>query len=200
MKQKILSILPILLLAIAVIISSCSKTGPAGPAGATGATGPQGPGGSNGPAGPAGTANVIYSQWLTVPFLPDTVHNGAAIDTLGFYTDITATKLDSTILATGEIKVYLNLGSASNPFVVPLPYIDVYSGVSITPTFSVQDIFLYSNADASTVTQGGVTYLQYRYILIPGGTTAMPVGVNGIKKTINWNDYNEVKAYLGLKD
>jgi hypothetical protein len=200
MKQKILSISPILLLAITVIIASCSKTGPTGPAGTTGATGAQGPAGGSGPAGPAGTANVIYSEWLSVAFLPDTIHNGATIDTLGFYTDITANKLDSTILANGEIKVYLNLGSTANAFVVPLPYIDVYSGVSITPTFSVQDIFLYSNADASTVIQGGVTYLQYRYILIPGGTTAMPVGVNGTKKSINWNDYNEVKAYLGLKD
>ena len=200
MKQKILSIPPILLLAVAVMIASCSKTGPAGPAGATGPSGAQGPSGNTGPAGPAGTANVIYSEWLSAAFKPDTVHNGAVIDTLGFYTDITATKMDSTIIANGEIKVYLNLGSASNPFVVPLPYLDVYSGISITPTFSVQDIFLYSNADASTVTQGGVTYLQYRYILIPGGTTAMPVGINGTKKAINWNDYNEVKAYLGLKD
>ena len=196
MKQKILIVPGILLLAITMIVTSCSKEGATGPAGSTGPQGPAGPAGS---AGAAGTANVIYSQWLDVAFLPDTIHNGTAIDTIGFFADIAATKLDSSIVAGGEIKVYLNLGSAVDPFVAPLPYFDVYSGISVTPTFSVQDISLYSNVDASSVTQGGVKYLQYRYILIPGGTTALPTSVNG-KKGINWNDYNQVKAYLGLKD
>ncbi len=35
---------------------------------------------------------------------------------------------------------------------------------------------------------------QYRYILIPGGTSAR------MAKSINWNDYKAVQAYLGLKD
>ena len=199
MKQKILSMPCILLVAITVIIASCSK----GPAGAAGATGPQGPAGSTGgtgATGATGTANVIYSQWLDEAFLPDTIHNGSVIDTLGFYVNIAATKLDSIMISTGEIKVYINLGSLANPFVAPLPYWDPYSGISIVPTFSVQNIFLYADIDASTATQNGVKQFQYRYILIPGGTTALPTSINGQKKSINWNDYNEVKAYLGLKD
>jgi hypothetical protein len=34
--------------------------------------------------------------------------------------------------------------------------------------------------------------LQYRYVLIPGGAS--------VRRNVNWNNYEEVKAYLGLKD
>ena len=191
------------LLAIILIIASCKKgdTGPAGPAGAAGTPGaPGAPGGAGpeGPKGDTGTANVIYSQWLDVPFEPDTVHNGTAIDTIGYFATIAATKLDSIILATGEMKVYLNFGSAADPDVVPLPYIaplnNGFDGtIFINADFLLQTILLTSNVDASTVTQSGVTFLQYRYILIPGGTTARTLKPN-------WKDYNAVKAFYGLKD
>lgn len=182
----------ILLFCVTILFANCKK-GDTGPAGAAGAAGSAGPAGPQGPKGDTGVANVVYSDWLDVAFLPDTLHNGSVIDTIGFYTDINAPKLDSLMISQGEIKVYLNLGSLANPFVVPLPYLDIYSGVSISPTFSVQDIFLYSNADASTVTQAGSTYLQYRYVLIPGG-------VHGTMKQTDWNDYNKVKTALGLSN
>src|SRR3954447_10162549 len=127
MKRNTYLGLPILFLAITLLSTHCKKgdTGPAGPAGPQGPQGEQGQMGGTGPQGPkgdTGTANVIYSEWLDVTYAPDTLHNGTAIDTLGFFADITATKLDSLILANGEIKVYLNLGSAANANVVPLPY------------------------------------------------------------------------------
>ncbi len=189
------SILPrlfLFLLVVTFLFSQCKKgdTGPAGPAGPAGGTGPAGP---PGPKGDTGTANVIYSQWLDVAFLPDTIQNGSIIDTIGFYANIPAAKLDTGIISHGEIKVYLNLGSSANPAVAPLPYFDVYSGISISPTFFIQNIALYSNADAGTVTQNGVKFLQYRYILVPGGT-------GGIFKPGNWNDYDQVKIIFGLKD
>ena len=183
------------LLAVTLLFAYCKK----GDTGATGAAGPQGPQGQpggtgpQGPKGDTGTANVIYSEWLDVAYEPDTVHNGAAIDTLGFFAHIPATKLDSAILANGEIKVYLNLGSAAEPAVVPLPYWDVYSSVSINPTFLIQDIFLYADTDASTVTQGGTKFLQYRYILIPGS-------VSGRLIKPDWKDYNKIKILFGIKD
>ncbi len=191
MKRNFSKIL-LLLFLITIVFANCKKgdTGPAGPAGAAG---PTGGAGAQGPKGDTGTANVIYSQWLDVPFLPDTVHNGTAIDTLGFFATVTAPKLDSLMLSKGEIKVYINLGSLANPFVAPLPYFDVYSGVSISPTFSVKIIRMYADADASTVTQNNVKFLQYRYILIPGS-------VGGVMKQTNWNDYNQVKAALGLSN
>ncbi|MDQ6845768.1 MAG: collagen-like protein, partial [Bacteroidota bacterium] len=120
-----------LLFLITIVFANCKKgdTGPAGPAGANGANGATGPTGPQGPKGDTGTANVIYSPWLDVAFLADTVHNGTIIDTLGYYAHIAAAKLDTNILARGEMKVYLNLGSAATPHVVPLPYFDIYTNV-----------------------------------------------------------------------
>jgi hypothetical protein len=188
------------LLAITLLFASCKKgdTGPAGPTGADGAPGAPGTPGAPGPQGPqgdSGTANVIYSSWLDVTYTADTTLTGTVIDTIGFYADITAVKLDSAILSGGDIKVYMNLGTSTDPAVFPLPYLDVYSGISVSPAFLLQDISLYSNANASTVTQNGLKYLQYRYILIPGGAKT-----ELLSPSVDWNDYNSVKIYLNLKD
>ena len=183
----------VVLFAITLFISSCAKKGdpgaegPAGQNGAPGATGPQGP------KGDAGVTNVFYSDWLDVAFLPDTVHNGSAIDTLGFISNISAPKLDMDMLTKGEMRIYVNLNSAADPAVSPLPYVDVFTGISIAPTFLTQTINLYSNIDASTLTQNGTKYLQYRYILIPGSTKAT-------RKMVDLNNYNEVKKFYGIKD
>ena len=172
---------------IAIGIVSCSKDGPAGPAGATGPAGPQGPGGAQGPAGQPGTANVIYSDWIdTATWVVDTMHNGAVIDTLGYHADLAVPALDTNMLNHGEIKVYMNLGSNPTfPVVFPLPYND--GQVFIDPIFAPNLIELQSNANL------GIPKIPFRYILIPGGTHAR-------QAKINWNNYNEVKAYLGLKD
>ncbi len=184
----------LLLFFLSIVTISCKKgdTGPAGPAGSAGANGSAGPAGPQGPKGDSGVADVAYSDWLNIQFLPDTVHNGANIDTLGFYAEIAASELDSSILANGEMKIFLNLNTTADAVVVPLPYFDIYSGISISPTFSLNTIFLYSNADVSTVTVGTDTFLQYRYVLIPGG--------HGIASYTNWNDYSQVKAALGLSN
>lgn len=204
MKQKILSIPCILLLAITVIIVSCKK-GDTGPAGAAGAQGPAGSTGSTGATGATGTANVIYSPWLNVTFQQFFDTNMIA--------KIPAPKLADSILNKGEIKVYFNAGSdaAGGQLVLPLPvhepflFSDSASGQSVTliinPYFAVDTISIVSNYDVSSFVDGNRNNnWQFRYILIPGGTTALPVSINGTKKSINWNNYNEVKAYLGLKD
>ena len=199
MKQKTCFKLFISLLSITLFFANCQKgdvgpAGPAGPTGANGANGAAGAAGAQGPKGDTGTANVIYSAWLDVIYLPDTVHTGNLVDTVGYFANITANRLTSAILNSGEIKVYMNFGTTATPNIVPLPYFDVNTLISIAPEFLLQRIFLYSNANPSTVTQGGQKFLQYRYILIPGavpGVAAQPV---------DWNDYNKVKEYLGLKD
>ncbi len=187
----------ILSLAVSSILVQCKKgdPGPAGPAGSNGTQGPAGSAGPQGPKGDSGTANVIYSTWLDVNFVPDTIHSGTAIDTIGYYADINAAKLDSAIISGGEMKVYLNAKTSISPDVFPLPYFDIYSNLSISPEFFIGRIHLYSNADASTYTQDQLKYLQYRYILIPGGVTT-----GRFAKIINWNNYNEVKNLLGLND
>lgn len=187
MKRILFSFPALLVVSATLLVVSCSKgdKGDTGAAGATGATGAQG---AQGPKGDTGVANVIYSDWLSVSYTK------YAVDTSGdsaYYATIDAPKLTNDILSTGEVKVYLNWGNADTLDVSPLPYFD--GGIIINPEFVENAIFLLSNVDASTVTSGSKTYLQYRYVLIPGGVNARKIG-------INWNDYAEVKKYLGLKD
>lgn len=190
--RKTLQLLPFILsMALVTMIVSCGKEGPAGPAGAAGPAGPQGPSGPAGPAGATGTANVIYSDWLDVTFAPQKDTNG---DTLSWQATITAAKLDANILSKGEIKVYVNLNTATSPTVVSLPIDALVWNAIISPVYQVGKIILIGDDDYSTFTQNNVKSLQYRYVLIPGGTTAR------MSSTVNWNDYKSVQAYLGLKD
>ena len=119
------------LLAITIMFASCKK-GDTGATGAAGATGTAGDTGVQGPKGDTGTANVIYSAWINVKFSPVTSQNGLVLDTTGFTADISAQKLDTNILAQGEMKVYLNLGTASDPYIVPVPYDNTSSGATIS--------------------------------------------------------------------
>lgn len=196
MKAKSSLTFLVSLVTIAFVFTQCQKgdVGPAGPAGPAGAAGTAGPGGATGPKGDTGTANVIYSPWLDVDYEADTVHNGALIDTVGFYATIAAAKLTNAILNSGEVKVYLNFGTATTPVITALPYFDIYSLASIEAYFLLQQIFLYSTVDGSTQTVSGQKYYQYRYILIPGSVPS------GRIKHVDWNNYNEVKAFLGLTD
>jgi len=202
MKSVTTHVACLMLLAVSLLYVACSKEGPTGPQGEQGPPGSNGANGAPGAAGPqgekgdTGTANVIYSEWLDVVFEADTFRNAGVLDTLGYYGGIEAPKLDQTMLTTGEMKVYVNLGTAAVPNVVPLPYYDVYFNVNINVNFLTGGISLYSNIDPSTFidSESNEKIQQYRYILIPGGANARKA------KNINWNNYKEVKAYLKLKD
>lgn len=190
MKQKIFAMPYYLVIGVIMLLASCKKgdTGPAGAAGTPGAPGT---------TGPAGTANVIYTDWFNVDYNALTAPNG---DTIRFIATIAAPKLVDSILARGEIKVFFNYGKPSAPDVRPLPYYDpIYfsPAVVINPDFFPALIRLSSNSNMGTFDESGEKRFQYRYILIPGGTAgrAAPGG-----KTIDWNNYKEVQAYLGLKD
>ncbi len=191
MKRIATRIVYVSLVAVAMLFNACSKEGPAGPAGAKGDQGAPGPGGPAGPAGPAGTANVIYSAWLKVTFQED--RNQAGDTLYGYYADVPAPKLTKDILNMGEVKVYFNYGTAATPIIEALPITDLFGGLLISATYLEGKISLYSNANASSATVSGQERFQYRYILIPGGTTAR-------KASVDWNDYKAVQQYLGLKD
>lgn len=201
MKKKILSVPCILLLAITILIASCGKKGDTGPAGAAGSQGPAGPAGGIGPKGDTGTANVIYSPWLNVTFMPGSDTNVIA--------KIPAPKLSDSILNTGEVKVYFNAGSDApgGQFVLALPTYEPFLFTNnsapitliVNPYFTLDTISIISNFDISSSNDGTYNYFQFRYILIPGGTTGLPASIHN-KDAINWNDYNEVKKYLKLKD
>jgi hypothetical protein len=198
MKQKSHLLLFLSLIALTLFFS-CKKgdTGPAGPAGANGANGApgaQGPAGAQGPKGDTGVANVIYSAWTdTTTWHADTTMTGSTIDTIGFFATITAAKLDLDMLNNGAIKVYMNLNTPDDPVIFPLPYANgIYlNGLYVDVLFFLNSIQFYSNVD--------LTGVPLRYILIPGGVNAGRPA-NGAGPGLNWNDYNQVKAYLHLKD
>lgn len=173
----------ILSVTLVIAIASCDKEGPAGPAGATGPAGPAGPAGGQGPAGDPGTANVIYSDWIdTTTWNP--IIDTTTLDTVGYFADFDVPALDTNILNHGEIKMYVNVSNDPTfPLVFPIPFNN--GAVFIDPLFAPNIIELTSNAD--------LTGFPFRYILIPGGTHAR-------NAKINWNNYNEVKAYFGLKN
>jgi len=175
-----------LALAIVVVFASCSKDGPAGPAGTAGPTGTQGPAGSQGPKGDTGVANVIYSDWLDVDFKIN-------VDSTAYIGLIESSQITKNILNTGEIKVYVNLNTPGNPIIASLPYIGG-GGLLINSLFAEEEIGLSSNGNVSTYIDEGDKILQYRYLIIPGGTPSLR------KANIDFSDYNKVKAYYGLKD
>jgi hypothetical protein len=172
------------MLAIALTLGACKKgdPGPQGEKGDKGDAGAPGPTGAPGTKGDPGTANVLYSPWIDVTFT--TLPSGA------FVAQINEPKLTESLLSTGEIKVYINLGSPADKAVTPLPFRS--GNAQIIPVFAPNMIELNANVDASTVVEQGEKFLQYRYVLIPGGAS--------VRRNVNWNIYEEVKAYLGLKD
>lgn len=178
------------MLAFAVLLFTACKKGDAGPQGEKGDKGDTGATGATGAAGKTGSANVIYSAWQDVTF--------NRVDSFTVAGTITAPKIVDSIIQKGEVKVYWNINTASNPSIVPLPYYDngVLFGASDManiPIVKVGTIYLYSNYNLSSfTTTAGEKAFQYRYIIIPGGVSA--------RSAVNWNDYKQVKAYLGLKD
>lgn len=171
------------LLAAALMLGACKK-GDTGPQGEKGDTGAAGPAGSK---GDQGTANVLYSNWLDLAYTADAVNGG-------FYADISAPKITDDLLSTGEIKVFVNLGTSKDKVITVLPF--SHGTTQITPLFFTGGIQLDATVDASTAIDrtSGLKVNQYRYMLIPGGATLR------MEKNIDWNNYEEVKAYLGLKD
>jgi hypothetical protein len=161
---------------------------------ACGKEGAQGPEGPAGPAGPGGAGNIIYSTWLDVPFKPDTVHrSGGRIDTVGWYSTIDAPKLTAALVSTADVKAYINARETADPLIYPLPY-NGANGLYIELSAYATKLDLYSNGNMSTFTSNGKKYQQYRYMIVPGNITARSAD------PVNWSDYAEVKAYLGLKD
>jgi hypothetical protein len=176
------------LLAASLLIGACKKgdPGPQGEKGDKGDAGATGATGATGSKGEAGTANVLYSDWLDVGFAQDP--NGV------FFTQIEEDKLTEDILSKGEIKVYINAGTVAEKVVFALPLLS--GTLQITPVYAPGVIELDATKNVSTVvnTQTGEKSRQYRYVLIPGGAHVR------MNKQINWNNYEEVKTYLGLKD
>src|SRR5690349_4366880 len=115
MKHMFLRSTSVLLLSAALLVAACKK-GDTGPAGEKGDKGDPGATGGTGAAGKPGSANVIYSAWQDVTF--NQVDSFTAVGT------ITAPKIVDSIIQKGEVKVFWNVNTASNPTIVTLPYHD----------------------------------------------------------------------------
>lgn len=181
--------LPILVALSVVVFTACQKegdTGPAGPAGPAGNDGPQGP---PGPKGDTGVANVIYSDWLDVTYEVNLDENG---DTASWSAVIPAPQITQEILSQGEIKVYMNVNTADDPVIFPLPYFD--GGIILNAAFYTDTIVLVSNFDMGTVVDQGQTYFQYRYVVIPGGVLATK------PDNVNLDNYLEMKKFFKLEN
>jgi hypothetical protein len=146
--------------------------------------------GKDGAKGDTGTANVMFSKWQTVIFAP-AINNAG--DTVAWTGTLAAPKLTKGIIDSGTVKVYVNTGTAADPFVFPLPLADFVYGLSgvrnINLYFTVGNIEMYSTEDAGTITTGGQTAWQYRYVIIPGGVPT------GRSETVDWNNYPAVQKY-----
>ncbi|WP_295120841.1 hypothetical protein [uncultured Chitinophaga sp.] len=116
------------------------------------------------------------------------------IDTVGYYSLIDVPKLTLSLVSTADVKMYFNSNHANDPVIKPMPYISGMSGIYVDFTAYAQKIELYSNVDMGTVMYNGIIYYQYRYMIVPGNTTARSAA------PVDWSDYAAVKAYLGLKD
>lgn len=188
-----------LFFSLAILATSCKK-GDTGPQGEKGDTGEKGATGATGATGKTGTANVIYSAWEQ----PDWGYISSS-DTNHIFCEITAPKITDSVLNYGVVHVYFNLNSAADPNIVSLPFIDTYGiftgmrGYELTPIVAngAIDIVSYYSAlmpwwPLADQNSAGENIHFFRYVIIPGGSTA--------RTAVNWNDYKQVKSYLGLKD
>ncbi|HUP12404.1 MAG TPA: hypothetical protein VM187_09340 [Niastella sp.] len=140
--------------------------------------------GDTGPKGDTGVANAIYSPWINVSF-----ENGAIVrpgDTVAVAT-IDAPKITKEVLDKGTVKVYINLGTAAEPNIAPLPFFEPTGYYWVNADFSVGKINLTSTwyADFSA---------PYRYVIITGTVPS------GRAATVDYNDYNAVKEYYKIPD
>lgn len=152
-----------------------------------GDAGPAGPQGEKGDSGVAGNAGIIYSNWEDAAFT-------LASDGATYFVDVDAAKITDDILNSGDVKVYTQYYTSSGQLVVmPLPYFD--GSYILNVSIFAGGFEIYSNADFSSYTDdSGNKAFQYRYVIIPGGKAAAR------KAGIDWNNYEQVKAYLHLKN
>ncbi len=136
--------------------------------------------GDTGPKGDTGNANVAYSAWLNVQYNEVVPQPG---DT--FYTaTIAAPKITDSVLSKGDVRIFINTGTAAAPEIVSLPFSSL-----IIPFVSKGQIDIQAAFDYSTFTSQGNTYNQYRYVVIQGSVPARQA-----------TDYNTLKREFNIPD
>jgi hypothetical protein len=169
-----------ILLSIAMFVFGCSKdgeTGPAGPAGANGINGTNGTNGTN------GNANVSGSPIFTFTSQSWTTPNGG----ISWYARLTgATVITQNIVDRGIVSVFLLQGSQW----VPLPF--TFFNQNFFYGFEVGTIeFVVYGTDASVIPNPSNVTIRY-VVISPSNRLSHP--------NTDWNNYEEVKQVLKLKD
>ena len=166
-------------MSVGLFLMNCKGAdGAVGPAGATGATGTTG---ATGATGATGSANVIYSDWVTIP-LTGTISSTSV-------TTVQTPKITQEILDRGGIFSYIKF-TPSN-FVYSLPLVFPISGNGSANNF----IAVRHVVGTTTITSNySTTGVFFRYVVVPGGIAG------GRKAAIDYTDYEAVKAYYNLPD
>lgn len=148
--------------------------------------------GDQGPKGDSAIANVYYSPWM------------ALRDTGWYYTDETLTewqyivrdsKIDSSLISTGDIHVYWNRNTIAAPVVYNVPY--VIDTFYIRPIFVRGGFYLLSNIPYSVFDPTNATSY-FRYVITKGTQKTGARTTGG--SPVDFTNYNAVKEYYGIKD
>lgn len=137
-----------------------------------------------------GTANVLYSGWSYGKIFRDTTIDNSSLH----LADLPAPALSNEILNSGTVMVYFTYGGGT----FPLPYTSFAGGKSNTIAFLpklkrfIITRFTADNSNSVALS----TLLQYRYIIIPGGTVAP---LSNLKET-DLTNYEQVKKRFHIPD
>ncbi|KQN32553.1 hypothetical protein ASE92_18325 [Pedobacter sp. Leaf41] len=135
-----------------------------------------------------GTANVIYSGWNYAKNFRDTTID-ASLLRIG---DLMAPALTTSILNSGSIQVYLDFGGG----VYPLPYTS-FAGSKLSTINYMPRLGRFTFSRFTTDNSRSValsTVIQYRYVIIPGGTATAVAKEN----KIDMKNYQAVAKFYGI--
>lgn len=194
-----LTISHILLLSLSILLAfGFGLAGCEGPQGPQGEQGPRGEQGLQGEQGPEGTANVIYSNWTAFADSNwSDAHNEFGQTRREYPIDVP--EINEEILSMGTVKVYVRIPSVLGETVFPLPWIyGLTKGIAQVLSFELDPGMIVINfhdlVDDSEDPGTFGSVVEYRYVIIPGGIPA------GKAKSLDLNNYQEVKEYFRIKD
>ena len=180
---------------LSVIIFSCSgedgANGPQGPQGEQGLQGDRGSQGDPGDPGDPGTANVIYSDWFNTEF-----GNNIATSSSSF--TVGAPEINANILNFGTILVYgrrVDLVTGNQVYQIPIVFGAArQQSYYFRATGGQIRISVVANEQGQNVGDGAF-FVQYRYVIIPGGQSTSGKSVTDYKNM----SYEEVADLFNIQ-
>ena len=188
--KNTMKFLPIGMMSCLIFLAACTgEKGAVGPQGSTGAVGAAGDKGNTGAAGEftkvlTGNATIKVTSWIsqTLDVTDDT-----------YYVLIPEKQITKDILEKGIIMVYYTTSTGVS---FPMPY-RTGPGKFLHSVFLEKGegrirIDIFPNVYLAKLTRPGID-ISFRWVIATGSSS-------GRMANINWNDYEDVKTKLGLKD